>query len=61
MLHYLATRPQRLVTKNDLLRALWPGVVVSDALIKVCIREIRKVLGDAVKAPSYIETVRRRG
>ena len=61
VLHYLASRPQRLVTKQELLAALWPDVIVSDASVKVCIREIRKVLGDGVKAPKYIETVHRRG
>jgi DNA-binding winged helix-turn-helix (wHTH) protein/predicted ATPase len=61
VLHHLAARPQRLVTKKELLSALWPDVIVSDASVKVCIREVRKVLGDGVKTPKYIETVHRRG
>src|SRR5687767_14357630 len=61
VLHHLASRPDQLVTKNDLLNAIWSDVIVSDASIKVCIGEIRKALGDDVKSPRYIETVHRRG
>src|SRR5215217_1770243 len=61
VLHHLASRPQRLVTKDELLTAVWPDVIVSDASIKVCVREIRKALDDGVKTPTYIETVHRRG
>ena len=61
VLHYLAARPQRLVTKDELLSKVWTDVLVSDASIKVCILEIRKALGDGAKTPTYIETVHRRG
>src|SRR6478609_5348232 len=61
VLHYLASRPDRLVTKDELLSAVWPDVVVSDASVKVCVREIRKALDDGPKTPKYIETVHRRG
>ena len=61
VLHHLATRPGRLVTKDELLSALWADVIVSDASIKVCIREIRRAIGDGVKSPTYIQTVYRRG
>src|SRR4051812_16617170 len=61
VLHHLVSRPQRLVTKDELLSAVWPDVIVSDASIKVCVREIRKALDDCAKTPTYIETVHRRG
>jgi DNA-binding winged helix-turn-helix (wHTH) protein/tetratricopeptide (TPR) repeat protein len=61
VLHYLASRPQRLVTKDELLSAVWPDVIVTDASVKVCVREIRKALDDEAKTPTYIETVHRRG
>lgn len=61
VLHFLAGRPDRLVTKDELLTAIWPDVVVSDASVKVCVREIREALGDDVKSPTYIETAHRRG
>ena len=61
VLHYLATRPERLVTKNELLSALWSDVVVSDASVKVCIGQIRQALNDLAKTPTYIQTVHRKG
>src|SRR4051794_19964254 len=61
VLHHLASRPDRLVTKDELLSAVWPDVIVSDASVKVCVREIRKALDDGAKTPRYIETVHRRG
>jgi predicted ATPase/DNA-binding winged helix-turn-helix (wHTH) protein len=61
VLHYLAARPDRLVSKTELLSQVWPDVIVGDASIKVCIAEIRKALQDVAKTPTYIETVHRRG
>lgn len=61
MLRYLAERPQRLVTKEELLEAIWPGVAVGDAALAVCVGEIRKLLGDEARTPRFIETLHRRG
>src|SRR3954471_20309478 len=61
VLRYLTSQPDRLVTKTELLSAVWPDVLVTDASIKVCVREIRKALRDSTKVPKYIETVHRRG
>jgi pimeloyl-ACP methyl ester carboxylesterase len=61
VLAYLAARPGRLVSKRELLDAVWPGVFVADGVLKVCVREIRRALDDDVKAPRFIETAHRRG
>jgi pimeloyl-ACP methyl ester carboxylesterase/DNA-binding winged helix-turn-helix (wHTH) protein/class 3 adenylate cyclase len=61
LLEYLAERPGRLVKKSELLDAVWPGVFVGDSALKVCIREIRRALGDDAQAPRFIETAHRRG
>src|SRR5262249_42813607 len=61
LLEYLAARPGRLVKKAELLEAVWPGVFVADGALKVCIREIRRALGDDAQAPRFIETAHRRG
>ena len=50
-----------LVSKGELLEAVWPGTHVSDTVVKVCVREIREALGDAPRRPRYVETVSRRG
>jgi pimeloyl-ACP methyl ester carboxylesterase len=61
VLRYLAERPKRLVTKEELFRALWPDTAVSDAALTRCIREIREALTDDARSPHYIETAHRRG
>jgi len=61
LLEYLAARPGHLVRKSELLDAIWPGVFVADGALKVCIREIRRALGDDAHAPRFIETAHRRG
>ena len=61
VLQYLALRPGRLVTKQELLAGVWSGVSVSEIVLAVCVSELRKVLGDPAKAPRIIETVHGRG
>lgn len=61
ILAYLRQHPQQLVTKEELLKAVWPGVFVTDAVLKVTIGELRKALADDAKEPHFIETVHRRG
>lgn len=57
VLCYLAERPGVTVTKEELLDRLWPGTHVSATVVKVCVREIRKVLRDDAEQPQMIETV----
>jgi DNA-binding winged helix-turn-helix (wHTH) protein/tetratricopeptide (TPR) repeat protein len=61
VLHCLVERHGRLVTKDELLERVWPGTAVGDAVLKVCVREIRKAIGDQVGAPRFVATVHRRG
>jgi DNA-binding winged helix-turn-helix (wHTH) protein len=61
LLEYLATNPGRLLTKRELLDRLWPRAYVTDGVLKVCIREIRRALDDDARAPRVIETAHRRG
>jgi len=61
VLRYLAERPERLITKRELLDALWGDVHVGDAVLKTHLREIRLALGDSVQSPEYIETAHGRG
>ncbi|MBI3797531.1 MAG: AAA family ATPase [Deltaproteobacteria bacterium] len=61
VLRYLLERPGQLVTKEELLNAVWPKTYVSDALVKDSILEIRRALGDDARAPRFVETVHRRG
>ncbi len=61
VLLHLVTHAGQLVTKDEFLDVLWPGVFVGDAALKVCVREIRKTLDDDPQAPTYIQTAHRRG
>jgi len=61
VLQCLAERHGQLVTKDFLLESVWPETVVGDAVLKVCVREIRRALGDRVGAPRFVATVHRRG
>ena len=61
VLRYLVEHTGQVVSKAALLDALWPGVYVTDMAPMICIRELRKALGDDARVPQYIETVHRRG
>ena len=51
----------RLVEKDQFFAEVWNDVVVSDAALTQCIKDIRKHLGDAAANPRYIRTVPRYG
>ena len=57
----LASRAGHLVSKDELLTAVWPETVVSEGVLTVCISELRHALGDNARRPRYIETVHQRG
>jgi non-specific serine/threonine protein kinase len=59
VLVYLQEHHGRLVTKEDLLRAVWPDTFVSDDSLTKCIGEIRKALNDHHR--QLVKTVARRG
>jgi len=57
----LVARPGALVTKDDLLAAVWPGVAVTEDMPRFSVRELRRALGDDPASPRVIETVHGRG
>ena len=57
----LADRAGEVVSRDDLLAAVWPGVVVGDDALTQCIIKLRKALGDNPRSPTYIETISKRG
>jgi len=61
VLRYLVEQHSRLVTKKELVGAIWSDTYVSNAVLKGCIREIREALGDDSTAPQFIETMPRQG
>jgi DNA-binding winged helix-turn-helix (wHTH) protein/tetratricopeptide (TPR) repeat protein len=61
LLLYLVARQSSLVTKEDLFKALWPDVAVTDNALTQAVSELRQALGDEPSKPVYIQTVARRG
>ena len=61
VLCHLAGRPGLLVTKDQLLDAVWGRRFVSESVLKTAINAIRTALGDDSRQPRYVETVPRRG
>ena len=57
----LASHQGDLVTKDQIVDAVWDGRATSDEVITRCISKIRLALGDTPKDPKYIENVRGRG
>jgi len=61
VLQYLVERTGQLVTKDELRKAVWPDVYVSDTVLKVCIHELRRVFEERPTTPRFIETMHGRG
>jgi len=59
VLTHLLLHPDEVVGKEDLLAAVWPGVVVTENSLAQCIAEIRRELGTANQ--DAIQTIPRRG
>jgi len=50
-----------LVSKQEVLDAVWPGTFVTDSVLKDSVRQLREALSDDAGSPTYIETAHRRG
>ncbi|MEO8752088.1 MAG: AAA family ATPase [Casimicrobiaceae bacterium] len=61
VLCYMAERPGELVSREDLLDAIWPDVAVTPDTLTKSIGELRVALGEDARTPRFIETVHRRG
>ena len=59
VLSYLATNSGKLVSRDELLDAVWGNATVTDDSLTQCIVEIRKAIND--EAHSIVRTVPRRG
>jgi TolB-like protein/DNA-binding winged helix-turn-helix (wHTH) protein/Tfp pilus assembly protein PilF len=58
----LLDRPGELVTREELIRRLWPQQVVDyDTALNAAVRRLRAALGDDADTPRYVETLPRRG
>lgn len=61
LLFLLARRPGKAFTKDEIMSALWPGVIVGEDTLARAVSRLRKALADDPKSPAYIETLPKRG
>lgn len=61
LLRYLVRHSGRLVEKQELLDAVWPGTVVEENNLNQAMSALRQALGDDAQSPRYIATIKGRG
>ena len=61
VLSILVQNGGRLLAKDYLLAAVWPGVTVEENSLAKAVAEIRKALGEGPRENRYVVTVARRG
>jgi DNA-binding winged helix-turn-helix (wHTH) protein len=61
MLAHLVAHAGQLVTKDELLTAVWPRSVVVEGVLTTVVRELRRALEDQTRTPVFIQTVHRQG
>src|SRR5215510_8828696 len=57
LLQFLIEHRDRVVSKEEIFQAVWPGTFVTDNALTRAIAQVRKAIGDDPKQPRYIETV----
>jgi TolB-like protein/DNA-binding winged helix-turn-helix (wHTH) protein/tetratricopeptide (TPR) repeat protein len=61
LLLYLAAHPGRVVGLDELLREVWPNLIVTPQSVYNTVAQLRTLLGDSTDVPAYIVTVARKG
>src|SRR5215467_5755706 len=59
VLRYLLENADRIVTKQELMKAVWPNVIVTDQALTHCVGEVRQAIGDSEQ--TIIKNIPRRG
>jgi eukaryotic-like serine/threonine-protein kinase len=57
----LAEKQGEVISKEQLIRAVWPNTFVTDDVLTRCISELRKAFQDDPKEPQIIQTIPKRG
>ena len=61
LLEYLIRSRDRVVSKDDLVNAIWNGRIVSDAALTTRLNAVRRAIGDSGEQQRLIKTFPRRG
>jgi adenylate cyclase len=61
ILQYLVSHRERVVSKDDLIDAIWGGRIVSESTLSSRLTAVRHALGDCAEAQRLIRTIPRKG
>ncbi len=61
ILLFLCSNHGKVVSRNELLAAVWPDLIVTEDALNKAVSEIRKAFSDDSTNPQIIETIRKRG
>jgi TolB-like protein len=61
LLLYLVQNRERVVTKDDLLEAVWSGRIVAESTLTSHINAVRKAIGDSGEEQRLVRTISRKG
>lgn len=61
LLWLLAANAGSVMTRERIMEALWPGVIVGEDALARCVSKLRLALGDDARTPRYVETIAKRG
>src|SRR6476660_2034978 len=61
LLVYLVENRERVVSKDDLIAAIWEGRIVSESTLTSRINAARKAIGDSGQDQKLIRTISRKG
>src|SRR5437868_1126223 len=61
LLDYLIRNRERVVSKDDLIAAIWDGRIISESALTTRLNVARRVVGDSGEKQHLIKTVARKG
>jgi adenylate cyclase len=61
VLAYLAEYPGEVLSKEQIIQAVWPDIFVSNEVLRYSISELRRAFEDDARNPRIIQTISRRG
>ena len=61
LLHFLLERRDRVVSKEEVIEAVWDGRFISDTAVSTVLKSLRKALGDDSESQRLVRTIRGRG
>jgi DNA-binding winged helix-turn-helix (wHTH) protein len=57
----LASHPNQLLSKEELIEAVWPNTFIGDDVLTRCISVLRRVMDDTPQAARFIQTIPKAG